>query len=273
MVIDPNPNTRHRLKDTLRGIEIVDSVLDRGSPHLLLDILADNPVHVIIIDEDPGAGDVYDIVRLVISKKVAAHTSFVLMSEHLDEATLEKGREAGVKAFLAKPYDMRSIEKVLQQAGADMLHAHQAPPRQVPDALRDTLDKLRQVQIFSDFTDNELIRLLKICRTRNFPAESYVFREGEPGYSLFVLVAGKLEIRKKIDGVDKVLVKMGSGDCFGEIAIIDDEPRSADAVCATNCTVIEVNEAVVNNNDDMLSLKLVRQLAILLARKLRMQSR
>jgi hypothetical protein len=43
-------------------------------------------------------------------------------------------------------------------------------------------------------------------------------------------------------------------------------------LAATDCTVIEVNESVVNNNEDIISLKLVRQIAILLARKLRQQS-
>ena len=70
----------------------------------------------------------------------------------------------------------------------------------------------------------------------------------------------------------RVLVRMSPGDCFGEMAIIDAEPRSADAVATTDCIVIEVNESIVNSNEDILSLKLVRQIAILLAKKLRLQS-
>jgi serine/threonine-protein kinase len=137
--------------------------------------------------------------------------------------------------------------------------------------LRDTLDKLRRVSLFSGFSDPELIRLLKICRTRNFEAGAYIFHEGEQGNSLYVLVAGKLEIRKEENGASRVLVEMHPGDCFGEMAIIDDEPRMADAVAATDCTLIEVNESVINNNEDIISLKLVRQIAILLAKKLRLR--
>ena len=269
MIIDPNPESRHRLKDSLRGIDFIEAVTDRSSPHHLLDILAGNPAHVIIIDEDPGTGNVYDLVKLVKSKAVAARTQFVLMAENLDDEVRKKGTAAGIRGFIKKPYALASVEDALITAIGPTQSGGNA---KTPDGLRDTLDKLRKVSLFSGFSDLELVRLLKICRTRNYPAGKFVFREGDAGHSLFVLVAGKLEIQKNSQGERKVLVEMSPGDCFGEMAIIDDEPRMADAYAATDCTVIEVNESVINSNEDVISLKLVRQIAILLARKLRMQS-
>ena len=268
MIIDPNPETRHRLKDTLRGLEIVDSVIDRGSPHHLLDILADNLVHAILIDENPGSGNVFDVVRLVKTKAVAARTGFILMAKEIGPEVQKKGAEAGIRGFLSKPYDIRGIETALI-AAVGAASGDSGGSAKGSDGLRDTLDKLRRVSLFSGFSDSELVRLLKICRTRNYAAGNYIFREGEKGYSLFVLVAGKLKIRKRTEGEERVLVEMSPGDCFGEMAIIADEPRMADAVAATDCTVIEVNESVVNDNEDILSLKMVRQIAILLAKKLR----
>ncbi len=278
MIIDPNPNNRDRLKDLVRDLEFVASVSDRGSPHSILDVLAQNPVHVIMIDRNPGAGDVFEIVKVIRGKSVGAHTRFVLIGDAIDEAVQQQGAAVGIAAYLQRPYDQRSVERALmtaiggssgQAATAASASAQQAKAR---DGLRDTLDKLRKVSIFAGFTDQELVRLLKICRTRQFEAGTYVFHEGEKGTSLFVLVTGKLEIRSTADGEERVLVEMNPGDCFGEMAIIDSEPRSADAVAAADCTVIEVNESVVNNNDDIISLKLVRQIAILLAKKLRRQS-
>lgn len=271
MVIDPNTNTRHRLKDSIRAMEFVDSVVDRSSPQSILDILAENPVHVILIDEEPGAGNVFEIIKVIRSKNVGAKIQFVLMTENLTDAMMSNGEAAGVRSFLTKPYDMRGLEEALLLA-VTPLASQDAAMSKARDHLRETLEKLRQVSLFAKFSDNELVRLLKICRTRNYKAGQYIFHEGEKGYSLYVLVAGTLEIRKEIDGEDKVLVEMHTGDCFGEMAIISDEPRMAGAMAATACTAIEVNESVVNNNEDMLSLKLVRQIAILLAKKLRQQS-
>jgi CheY-like chemotaxis protein len=264
------------MKDILRGLEMVDSVSDRGSPHSILEILAENPVDVIMIDQNPGGGNVFDIVKVIRSKSVGAHTNFVLMAESLDDALRQEGSAAGIRGFLGKPYDIRGIEAALvAAAGLDRQPEAAAPAGDAAkggsDRLRDTLDKLRRVSLFSGFSDPELIRLLKICRTRNYPAGSFIFHEGEKGYSLYVLVAGTLEIRKEEHGTSRVLVEMHPGDCFGEMAIIADEPRMADATAATDCTVIEVNASVVNSNEDIISLKLVRQIAILLAKKLRLR--
>lgn len=271
MIIDPNPESRHRLKDSLRGIDFIESVADRSSPHHLLDILAEKPAHVIIVDENPGAGNVYDLVKLVKGKAVAARTQFVLMADTLNDEVRKKGTAAGIRGFIKKPYALASVEDALIAAVVPTQSGGGGEAK-TPDGLRDTLDKLRRVSLFSGFSDLELVRLLKICRTRNFPTGKFVFREGDAGHSLFVLVAGKLEIQKNSQGERKVLVEMSPGDCFGEMAIIDDEPRMADAYAATDCTVIEVNESVINSNEDVISLKLVRQIAILLARKLRMLS-
>ena len=204
-----------------------------------------------------------------MGKAVAAKTQFVLMAENLDDEVRKKGTEAGIRGFIKKPYALASIEDALITA---IVPPQSGGDTKTPDGLRDTLDKLRQVSLFSGFSDLELVRLLKICRTRNFPTGKFIFREGDSGHSLFVLVAGKLEIQKNTSSETMVLVEMSPGDCFGEMAIIDDEPRMADAYAATDCTVIEVNESVINSNEDVISLKLVRQIAILLARKLRMRS-
>ena len=88
-----------------------------------------------------------------------------------------------------------------------------------------------------------------------------------------VVVAGQVDITKISDGQTRVLVSMHPGDCFGEMAIIDDSPRMADAVAGgSGCSTIEVSASIVNDSEDMISLKLVRQIAILLCRKLRAQS-
>lgn len=274
MIVDPNPNHRDRLKGLVRQLPFVDAVSDRGSPNSILEVLAQNPVDVVMIDEHPGAADAFEVVQGIRVDKAGASTHFVLLTDALGVELRRQVKEARFAGCLQRPYDMMAVEQAL----SSILPKSAPAPAPGPEAararegLRDILDKLHKVALFGGFSDKELVRLLKICRTRHFPAGAYVFHEGEPGHSLYVLVSGKLEIRTESDGEPRVLVRMSPGDCFGEMAIIDAEPRSADAVAATECTVIEVSESVVNNNVDILSLKLVRQIAILLAKKLRRQS-
>ncbi|MCH8884129.1 MAG: cyclic nucleotide-binding domain-containing protein, partial [SAR324 cluster bacterium] len=84
---------------------------------------------------------------------------------------------------------------------------------------------------------------------------------------------GSIGIVKEVEGETIRLATLNGGELFGEMAIIDDSPRMADAVAGgSGCSTIEVSASIVNDSEDMISLKLVRQIAILLCKKLRAQS-
>lgn len=269
LVIDPYPVTRVRVKDTLRGLEMIDSVGEKSSAQGVVELLGDIPFNVVMIDEEPGEGNVFDIVKEFRRHPAGRKPVFVLVCSQVNDEIRQRGQEAGIRSYLVKPFDLRAMEKALLEALApDAV----AAPREAPEGLKDTLSKLRQVSLFSGFSDTELVRLLKICRSRNLPAGEFIFRDGDKGESLFVLVTGQIDIRKRIGGEDRLLVSMHPGDCFGEMAIIDSSPRMADAVAAGRCALIEVDASIIHNNEDIISLKLTRQIAILLAKKLRAQS-
>ncbi|MEE8436459.1 MAG: cyclic nucleotide-binding domain-containing protein, partial [bacterium] len=86
---------------------------------------------------------------------------------------------------------------------------------------------------------------------------------------LYVLIAGQVEIIKHRDSGMEVLATMRAGDCFGEMALVDQEPRSADARAKGDSMIIEVNAQILNDIDDILALKLFRKIAILVTKKLR----
>jgi CheY-like chemotaxis protein len=269
LVIDPYPVTRVRLKDTLRGLSIVDSVGEKSSPQGVVELLGDMPFNVVMIDEEPGEEDVFELVKEFRRHPAGQKPAFVLVCSQLGEETRRRGQAVGIRSYLVKPFDQRAMERALTEALAP---AATTPQREAPEGLKETLSKLRQVSLFSGFSDTELVRLLKICRSRNLGAGEVVFHDGEKGNALFVVVAGQVDIRKQIGAENRLLVSMYPGDCFGEMAIIDDSPRMADAVAAEHSALIEVNASIINNNEDLLSLKLTRQIAILLAKKLRAQS-
>ncbi len=73
---------------------------------------------------------------------------------------------------------------------------------------------------------------------RPYPAGEAVFRAGEPGDSMYVVVEG--EVRIAVNG--RELEVLGPGGVFGEIALIDKGPRSADAIAVTDCRVVPIDE-------------------------------
>ena len=92
------------------------------------------------------------------------------------------------------------------------------------------VDVLRKVPLFSDFDQKELDRLSREFRERTFTEGSTVTREGATGAGFFVIAEGNANVN--VAGEPKGT--LGPGDYFGEIALIDDLPRSATITAATD---------------------------------------
>lgn len=93
----------------------------------------------------------------------------------------------------------------------------------------ETLAALRKVDIFKPLTPGQLLRVLDIGRYIEVGAGQALFRENEPADAFHVLLEGEVEVSKR--GV--LLARLGPGHHFGEMGLIDDQPRSADASCVT----------------------------------------
>jgi len=258
LVIDPQPESRSLLKAALRSLDTVESVFETSTHMNAQEILDENPVHIIMIDQRLENADVFEVVRKIKSHPVGARARFVLMAPALDMEGRRKSVEAGVLGFLQKPFDIKSLESALRDAQGKVSTNH-----------KDTLDKVRRISFFSEFTDLELIRLLKVCHTRKYAAGEYVFHEGEQGDRLYIVLAGRIDIEKRRDDGVELLTHMSAGDCFGEMAIVDAQPRSADGKAAADSMLIEVSASLINDPNDILSLKLFRRIAMLVTQKLR----
>lgn len=78
----------------------------------------------------------------------------------------------------------------------------------------------------------------KNTATMDFPTGATVFTAGEPGRHLYMVRDGEVDLR--VDG--RVVETVGPEGFFGEMALIDDGPRSADAVARTACTLVPVDQ-------------------------------
>jgi CRP/FNR family transcriptional regulator, cyclic AMP receptor protein len=104
--------------------------------------------------------------------------------------------------------------------------------------------------------------------TRNFATGDTIFSEGEKGDEFFVVVRGKVEIRSG----DRSLETLGPKGIFGEMALIDDSPRSATVVALTDVTVAPIKERqflFLVKHMPMFALKVMR----VLAKRLRRQNK
>lgn len=92
----------------------------------------------------------------------------------------------------------------------------------------DKIQFLRQVALFRSLSDKALLDLSAITIEQTIPAKMMVFKEGDKGDALYIVKSGKVNVLKRnSSGIDSVLVALGKGAVIGDMAIIDEQPRSA----------------------------------------------
>lgn len=93
-----------------------------------------------------------------------------------------------------------------------------------------------------------------------------IFREGDPGDLMYIILDGDVDILKSaVAGSSKVLSSLKKGEFFGEMALIDDHPRSASAVCKKDAKLLAMTDALLDSyietNPDF-AVKMIRNLAL-----------
>jgi CRP-like cAMP-binding protein len=78
---------------------------------------------------------------------------------------------------------------------------------------------------------------------RDFPSGSVIFEEGDPGSRLYVIQSGQVRIVKRTGGREVTLARLGPGEFFGEMALLERQPRSATAVVDEAARILELDEA------------------------------
>jgi CRP-like cAMP-binding protein len=104
-----------------------------------------------------------------------------------------------------------------------------------------TEETLARVELFSELESDDLDRVAKVCVTRTFETGDTIVREGELGVAFYIVAKGKVEVVRGLgSGNEQVLASMGEGDFFGEMALFDNEVRSASVRAAepTECLVL-----------------------------------
>lgn len=85
-----------------------------------------------------------------------------------------------------------------------------------------------------------------------FARGAVIMREGEAGNAAYIIVSGRCEVRKHLNGVEQVLKSLGAGEVFGEMAVLSEGPRTATVVAVEDTTVLVVTSGVLNTELDLM---------------------
>jgi CRP/FNR family transcriptional regulator, cyclic AMP receptor protein len=108
-------------------------------------------------------------------------------------------------------------------------------------AAGETLPLLAKVNLFAGLPEVYLRRIQAVGQEERFPYGAVIFAEATPGDKVYLILEGKVRISRSVPGMgEEALAVLKAGDYFGEMALIDDFPRSADAIAHEACRLFVI---------------------------------
>jgi CRP/FNR family cyclic AMP-dependent transcriptional regulator len=102
---------------------------------------------------------------------------------------------------------------------------------------------LKRVPLFYGLHESALERLATSSTRRSFGKGKVVVKEGEQSHGMFVMLSGRAKVqRADAEGKEVILAVLGPGEFFGEMSLIDEEPRSATVVTLDPCEFIAITK-------------------------------
>ncbi|MFZ6723540.1 cyclic nucleotide-binding domain-containing protein [Undibacterium sp. Ji49W] len=140
----------------------------------------------------------------------------------------------------------------------------------------DRLRRLSGVALFSTLSPRELKIIDGMLHDRRYLANEVIFDEGEEGQALYILLSGTIHICRTREQdnaiVTDVIAELATGNFFGDVALLDNSPRSAQARAAENCDVAVFFRADFSSlleTNAVIGYKISLELARLISRRLR----
>jgi CRP-like cAMP-binding protein len=111
----------------------------------------------------------------------------------------------------------------------------------MPPITHDTAELLSRVPVFAELAADDLARVAQVALPRAFDAQQVIFREGDDSDTCYIVRSGHARaVRGHADGRMITLARFGPGDIFGELAMFDDERRSATVEAIEELTTLAI---------------------------------
>lgn len=107
--------------------------------------------------------------------------------------------------------------------------------------MSERLDKLANLELFSGLKPQALELIAKVASEESHAVGTKIFQHGDAGDKLYVILEGRIRISRDVAGMgEEALAVLGPGEVFGEMALLDESPRSADARVHERCRLLAV---------------------------------
>ncbi len=108
-----------------------------------------------------------------------------------------------------------------------------------------TPNSLRRIKILAAMEEKQLASFLQYMEVVKLLPGAVLFQKGAHGDAMFMVLEGEVRVRDIVGGRESTLATLGVGECVGELAVIDESPRSADVVVNTEAVLLKISAAAL----------------------------
>ncbi len=101
---------------------------------------------------------------------------------------------------------------------------------------------LKQIPIFSSLSDQHVEKIREIIEEIAVNKGAAIFRQGESGDAFYIIISGKIKISKREESEEKTITILKEGEFFGEMALLEEAPRMASAICAEDAKLYKISQ-------------------------------
>ena len=137
----------------------------------------------------------------------------------------------------------------------------------------ETVHTLKKVPVFKNLSEKDFSELEKMMHQRSYDSGDFIFKNKAPGEGMYIIMRGSIKITIGTnEGSENTLAELGKGEFFGELALFDDEPRSANAIALDDCVLLGLftpDLMILQERNPVLGHKIMFNLGGLLGERLR----
>jgi HEAT repeat protein len=193
---------------------------------------------VALLEEEPTLLNPSDVVAVLLKNE----------DFWLRVLALRSTAELGLREFIPLLHQLKSgADLLLREAALGALN--QFGEEKSMDTLKtvsilERILLLREIPIFADLSPEDLKLVAEIAREEWYPQNTVIFRQGDEGSMMFVIVEGRLRVVHSANGTEQILAQRSAGDFLGEMAIIESAPRVASLLTESEVRTLAIDGEV-----------------------------
>jgi CRP/FNR family cyclic AMP-dependent transcriptional regulator len=110
---------------------------------------------------------------------------------------------------------------------------------------KDAAQILETIALFREFTKDEMEAFIELTDPVAFSAGETIVRQDESGNCMYILIEGSARVVHRRGSREIELLTLHGGDFFGELALVDEEPRSADVIAVSDCVLFKASQGML----------------------------